>query len=158
MDQFPYIITPLDKCGFGLHPPIAGTTLPGGGEGEGEINVKNAFSEHAELRATRLSQARHTPSLSFPQYSIVGTLRRFEDVFNQGTIIPRRAIQVLSDQSAVSSPDETRLEIRPSLSSPNLLIRTTIGITSAAPSVVVPECTTLQMRARDSNSATLRSE
>lgn len=44
------------------------------------------------------------------------TLRRFEDVFNQGTIIPRRAIQVLSDHSAVPSPDETRGQIRPPLS------------------------------------------
>lgn len=88
--------------------------------------------------------------------SIVGTLRRFEDVFNQGTIILRRAIQVLSDQPAVSSLDETRKDPSFSLPSPNLLIRTTIGITSATPPAMVPECNDAANACERCNNATLR--
>ena len=107
-----------------------------------EVNIKNAFSEHAEQldAATFLSRIQHSR-----------TLHRFEDVFNQGTIIPRRAIQVLSDQSAVPSPDETRGQIRPPLSilSSLVLIRITVGITSAAPLPMAHlECTTANACAR----------
>lgn len=114
------------------------------GRKRGGINVKNAFSEHAELRATRLSQARHTPSLSFPvQYS-----RHPPSI--RGRFQSRDNHPSTSNPSSIGSarPPTRRGQICPSLSSPNLLIRTTIGITSATPSAMVSECTTLQMRAR----------
>lgn len=126
------IITPLDKCVFGVHPSKkTSITFP---EGDGNRHKKMRFWNMRNCVPRDFRIHRHFPS----QYSIVGTLRRFEDVFNQGTIIPPRAIQVLSDQSAVSSLDETRKD--PSLPSPNLLIRTTIGITSDTLPAMVPEC------------------
>lgn len=100
-------MVPLAKCVVDVHPTIEPCPA--------EVNIKNAFSEHAEqLRAVVLANSEHTAAF-LPRVQHSRTLRRFEDVFNQGTIIPRRAIQVLSDQSAVPSPDETRGQIRPPL-------------------------------------------
>lgn len=80
------------------HPPKEHNVVP-----TGSRRKKYGLSEHAEYSATRHSQTRNTPSPQPPPSRIVAPSVVLEDVFNQGTIIPRRAIEVLSDHPAVSS-------------------------------------------------------
>jgi len=121
-----------------LDPPPSNATLPGG------VSIKNGPRNMRNSCVPRGANGeRGTPYCS-PNTSC--TLRRLEDDFNQGTIIPRQAIQVPSDQPAVSLPRAARFvpfaPFHPSTALPllpgSVLTRITVGITSATPSAMLP--------------------